>query len=66
MEELKSYHGTPEVLREAADAIDDSYLSSKLDDIALLYGDFLKETMTKGQMETEQSLTTLSVKVVIL
>ncbi len=59
VEELKSYHGTPEVLREAADAIDDSYLSSKLDDIALLYGDFLKETENRFE-DAEDRMENLS------
>ena len=59
VEELKSYHGTPEALREAADAIDDSYLSSKLDDIALLYGDFLKETENRFE-DAEDRMENLS------
>ena len=44
IEELKSYRGTPENLKEAASIVDDSYLSKKLEDLALLYGDFLQET----------------------
>lgn len=44
IEELKSYHGTPERLKEAAAVVDDIYLSKKLEDLALLYGDFLQET----------------------
>ena len=44
IEELKSYHGTPEILKEAASVVDDGYLGKKLEDLALLYGDFLRET----------------------
>ena len=44
IEELKSYHGTPETLKEAASVVDDKYLGRKLEDLALLYGDFLRET----------------------
>ena len=33
IEELKSYRGTPENLKEAASIVDDSYLSKKLEDL---------------------------------
>ena len=49
IEELKSYHGTPENLKEAASVVDDNYLGRKLEDLALLYGDFLRET--EGRFE---------------
>lgn len=44
IEELKSYHGTPESLRDAASVVDDKYLGKKLEELALLYEDFLRET----------------------
>ena len=44
IEELKSYRGTPEGLKEAASVVEDGYLGRKLEDLALLYGDFLRET----------------------
>ncbi len=44
IEELKGFHGTPEALREAAAVVADRYLGQKLNDLALLYGDFLAET----------------------
>ena len=49
IEELKSYHGTPDHLKEAASVVDDNYLGRKLEDLALLYGDFLRET--EGRFE---------------
>ncbi|MBR1885350.1 MAG: PD-(D/E)XK nuclease family protein [Schwartzia sp.] len=44
IEELKSYHGMPENLRAAAAVVDDGYLSKKLEDLSLLYEDFLRAT----------------------
>lgn len=44
IKELKSYGGTPEILREAAEAVGEGYLSQKLMDIAALYGAFQEET----------------------
>ena len=62
VDELKSYHGTAEALREAANALDDTYLSSKLDDIALLYGDFLKETENRFE-DAEDRMANLSANI---
>ena len=59
IEELKSYRGTPESLKEAASIVDDSYLSKKLEDLALLYGDFLQETETHFE-DAEDRMTNLA------
>lgn len=44
IKELKRYGGTPELLREAAEAVGSGYLHQKLTDIATLYGAFQEET----------------------
>lgn len=62
VEELKSYHGTPEALREAADALDDTYLSKKLNDIAMLYRDFLEETGNRFE-DAEDRMANLSANI---
>ncbi len=54
IEELKSYRGTPDKLKEAASVVDDSYLSKKLEDLALLYGDFLQETENRFEDAEER------------
>ena len=59
IEELKSYRGTPENLKEAASIVDDSYLSKKLEDLALLYGDFLQETENRFE-DAEDRMTNLA------
>lgn len=62
IEELKSYHGTPESLKEAASVVDDSYLGKKLEDLALLYGDFLQETGGRFE-DAEDRMTRLAAAV---
>ncbi len=62
VEELKSYRGTPEGLRAAADALDDAYLSRKLKEIAMLYGDFLEETETRFE-DAEDRMANLSANI---
>ena len=62
IEELKSYHCTPETLKEAADTMDDKYLGKKLEDLALLYGDFLYETENRFE-DAEDRMAKLAIAV---
>ena len=57
IKEMKTYSITPEQLQETAAALNDSELKFKLEDIALLYGNY-EEELHKGFIDAEDQLDT--------
>ncbi len=47
IDELKSYHTTPEQLCEAAKIIEDKFLVQKLNDVSMLYEKFIQKTQNR-------------------